>query len=117
VAGKKQTSFDDACMTVCGIDHRSIAFLLGVRWNLPAAVISVFQSPSAEGDRYHQLLLERSIVLYADFVLKARNLFVWDEYSGKNPAPAGTFFIPAQIIDGFITAISADVSELFQALK
>jgi HD-like signal output (HDOD) protein len=113
---KNRTSFDGACTAVCGIDHRSIAFLLAVRWNLPPAVKSVFQPPAPGWERYPRMLLERSVVLYSDFLLKTRNTFVWDENACVSEASAGTFFIPADVIDGYMTGIVADVNELFQAL-
>jgi HD-like signal output (HDOD) protein len=117
MAGKEQSSFDEACTAVCGLDHRSIAFLLAMRWNLPEAVKSVFQLPSPMGERYPQMLLDRSIVLYSDFLLKTRHAFVWDKNACDHGAPPGTFFIPAEVVDQFVTRIITEVNGLYEALR
>jgi HD-like signal output (HDOD) protein len=117
LAEGNRSSFNDACMEVCGIDHRAIAFLLAVRWNLPTAVKSVFQPPTPEWDRYPQMILERSIVLYSDFLLKIRNVFVWDLNACAGAAPSTTLFIPTEVVDSFITGIITGVNELFQVLR
>jgi HD-like signal output (HDOD) protein len=115
--GKKRSSFDEACIEVCGIDHQSTAFLLAMRWNLPAAVKSVFQPPSPEWDRYPEMVLDRSIVLYSDFLLKTRKVFAWDKNACGNAACVGTFYIAAEVIDQLVTRIASDVNGLYEALS
>jgi HD-like signal output (HDOD) protein len=116
---KERSSFDEACAAVCGIDHRSIAFLLAVRWNLPEAVKSVFQPPAPQWERYPQMFLERSIVVYADSLLKARKMFAWNKIGFASPAgePIGTFFIPADVADRLVSETVDQVNQLFEALR
>jgi HD-like signal output (HDOD) protein len=117
VAQGKQCSCDDACMEVCGLDHRSIAFLLAAHWKLPETVLAVFQPPARGHERYPQMMLVRNIVVYSDYVLKVKKVFAWDKNAKGDDASAMSFYKEAEVLDQMVTAIVSDVNELHNALR
>jgi len=117
VAERKQCSCDDACLEVCGLDHRSIAFLLAAHWKLPETVMAIFQPPSRSHERYRQMMLARNIVIYADYILKTKKVFVWDKNAKGDVSSAMSFYKEADVLDHLVTAIVSDVNELHNALQ
>jgi len=103
--------FNEACIAVCGIDHRSLAFLLALRWNLPSTITAIFQPPSLGHERYDAVLINRNIVLFSDYILRVKNLYAWNEYGLPDPAVGALFYLPANMIDGMLRNIVAEVNE------
>jgi HD-like signal output (HDOD) protein len=117
VAEKKQCSYDDACTEVCGLVHRSIAFLLAAHWKLPETVMAVFQPPARGHERFQQMMLTRNIVLYSDYVLKVKKVFMWDKNATGDFSSAMSLYREADVLDQLVTHIVSDVNELHSALK
>ncbi len=117
VAGSGKCSFDDACRGVCGIDHRSIAFLLAMRWKLPDAVTAVFQAPSPGHGDFRRLTDIRNLVLYSDHALRTRKTFAWDPCAQGGGLSAVSVFVAAEALDGMVCRIASDVNQLHEALR
>lgn len=107
----KNTSFDDACLSACFFDHRHIAFLLGLRWSLPKQVLFTFQPPTEKLWDYEAILFNRNIVVFSDFMLKMKRIFLWDENSKFLPARSYSFDLPSDFIEATISRVVADVNE------
>jgi HD-like signal output (HDOD) protein len=116
IAERRQCSFDEACAEACGLDHRAIAFLLAMRWKLPAAVLAVFQPPARQHPEYARMALIRSIVAYSDHLLKTRKVFLWDEHVRGDNGAAQSLFVAADIVDAAVARIVSDVNGLHEAL-
>ncbi|MGB7569510.1 MAG: HDOD domain-containing protein [Chitinivibrionales bacterium] len=113
---KKGLSFDQACKSVCSLDHRAIAFLLGTRWNLPAKILAVFQVPSVNCKDYQAVIRNRNIVLYADFLLKINKIFLWDVNAVPDSSIAVLTYLPAEEIEPVISRINTEVNEFFNII-
>jgi HD-like signal output (HDOD) protein len=113
---KGNLSFDQACKTVCMLDHRSIAFLLGTRWNLPAKIMATFQIPSAQAKDYQALIQYRNLVLYSDFLLKINKIFPWDVNAVPDQSIGVLTYIAAEEIEPIISRINSEVNEFFNIL-
>jgi HD-like signal output (HDOD) protein len=114
--GRTHDGFDAACSAVCGLDHRSIAFLLAVRWKLPPAIIAVFQPPAPGTARYEGLLLHRNIVLFSDYLLKMKKIHLWDPESAPDPNVGASLYVAAEKIDAMIAVITSEVNEFYSSL-
>ena len=113
---KGNQSFDQACVSACALDHRSIAFLLGTRWNLPQKILATFQLPSANAPDYQAVIQNRNIVLYSDYLLKMNKVFLWDINAAPDPSIAVLTFMPAEEIGPIISRINSEVNEFFNIL-
>lgn len=113
---KGNQSFDDACKNVCMLDHRSLAFLLGTRWNLPAKILAAFQLPSADLRDYSSVIQYRNIVLYSDYLLKANKIFLWDLHAAPDPSVAILTYTPSEEIGPVIVRINSEVNEFFNVM-
>lgn len=109
-------NFDQACKNVCALDHRSIAFLLGARWNLPAKIMATFQIPSAHTKDYQSLIQYRNMVLYSDYLLKINNVFLWDVNAVPDQSIGVMTYIPAEEIEPIIFRINSEVNEFFNII-
>jgi hypothetical protein len=63
------------------------------------------------------MMLLRNIVLYSDYILKVKKIFVWDAYAKGNAPSAMSFYKEAEVLDQLVTAIMSDVNELHNALQ
>jgi HD-like signal output (HDOD) protein len=113
---KGNQSFDQACKTACTLDHRSIAFLLGTRWNLPAKIMATFQVPSTHTKDYQSLIQYRNMVLYSDYLLKINNVFLWDVNAVPDQSIGVMTYIPAEEIEPIIFRINSEVNEFFNII-
>jgi HD-like signal output (HDOD) protein len=116
ITGRSGCSFGDACMTLCGLDHQSIAFLLAMRWNLPATVTAIFQPPSSGHEDVKRLILIRNFVEYSDYALRTRNMFAWDPGAHGDDSSAASLFIEAGVMDSLVARVVSDINELHDAL-
>jgi len=112
-AAETRSSFDEACAAVCGIDHRSMAFLLAMRWKLPATLSVVFQPPALGVECYDRHVLTRNIVLYAEYSLKINSVYPWDPRAAADPAVGALAYIASDTVDAMLLKIIAEVNELY----
>ena len=78
--GKKKLPFKTASKETIGIDHREIAYLIGMRWNLPDKLISAMselENRDTGIESAHRIM--RAINL-ADAVLYAKGVNEWDPF-------------------------------------
>jgi HD-like signal output (HDOD) protein len=107
----KNTSFDDACISACFFDHRHIAFLLALRWNLPKKILFTFQPPTEKLWEYEAVMFNRNIVIFSDFMLKMKQIFPWDANSKFLPMRSYSFDLPSDFIEETIARVVSDVNE------
>jgi HD-like signal output (HDOD) protein len=115
-AGQTHAGFDDACAAVCGLDHRSIAFLLAMRWKLPPSITAIFQPPALGMARYEKVVMHRNIVLFSDYLLKVKKTYAWDPYAGPDPKVGATLYMAAEKIDELVSRIVTEVNEFCSSL-
>jgi HD-like signal output (HDOD) protein len=113
---KKGLSFDQACKSVCMLDHRAMAFLLGTRWNLPAKILAIFQFPSVNCKDYQAVIQNRNIVLYADYLLKMNKIFLWDINAAPDQSVAIFTYLPAEEVGPVISRINTEVNEFINII-
>ena len=105
--------FGQACSAVCGLDHRSLAFLLAMRWKLPLTIASIFQPPSPDQTRYDGVIVNRNIVLFADNRITMKKVYPWDAFGRPDDTVGASLYLPAETIDAMLLRIVAEVDEFY----
>jgi HD-like signal output (HDOD) protein len=78
-------SFADASLGLFRKTHRTIAYMIGLRWNLPRTVIDSFTDKSNPFEETSQVREVKSAIESADVILKRNNYAQWDVHSKCAP--------------------------------
>lgn len=70
-------SFRAAGKRVCGLDHREIGYLLGVRWNLPDYLVFALRDNHTGREEIQMI---RDIISISDTILHQREFASWDPH-------------------------------------
>ena len=111
IAKNEKVSFNTACTLVCCLDHRYVAYLLALKWNLPLNILSMFHTPSDGTALDENAVITRSIVQYSAFVLFENQLYTWDAYQ-EAPGEKREFSKFPTFTADSIAEISKSVDEL-----
>jgi HD-like signal output (HDOD) protein len=82
-AKSEKVSFRSACTMVCCLDHKYIAYLLALKWNLPSNILTMFHVTSEEIALNNTLALCRNIVNFSESLLYEKNFYIWDPYQNE----------------------------------
>lgn len=74
-------TFGNAAKEIVGLNHREIAYLIGMRWNLPEGIVFSIGEKDGNTKESEPISLIRSTLLAADSILTVKKYAQWDPYS------------------------------------
>lgn len=84
----KNCAFNDLVRTVLGTSQKEIGYMVGLRWNLPGAIIDSIKDTTNPYELNDEIRAIRESLLFADDLLHVTNYCVWD----KNYLPGNIDF-------------------------
>lgn len=97
----RSASFYQAINDIAFFDHRFIAYLLFIRWNMPTTVVYTFRDSTPLLHDHAECAMIRKIVLYTDWLLHEENYAQWD-----------TFYTPSKVIIPELPPESPKIKEI-----
>jgi len=104
-----KNSFSSACSFVCALDHRYIAYLQFLRWNIKTDILSAFNIPS-QTDPGNTLLSK--IVAQAAYTLQINHYAQWDRYAKHEEIKTDVFAFEPKELDEKVQDIFNEADEL-----
>jgi HD-like signal output (HDOD) protein len=76
----EKASFERLSEFVLGMNHRELAYTIGLKWNLPAVIINSIRSTGVVSENVKQINAVREAILFADELLHVAKYCLWDYF-------------------------------------
>jgi len=73
-------SFSDASKIILGASHRQIAYMIGLRWNLPRSIIESIDDKNNPYEQTRESSEIKKAILFADDLLQVTRFSLWDPF-------------------------------------
>jgi HD-like signal output (HDOD) protein len=101
-------AFSDAAKSIMKMDQYDIAYLVGVRWNLPEKIVFSIRGMDADPDAE----LIRRIMHTADTLLLEKQYALWDPHYNFQIQPV-TCYMPDDVLANILLDVDRVAQELF----